>query len=112
MQRLPAVASGFPRLTPLFQEGLYFGGIMVITLFQLARVLGGQLGSIAIEHDQHWQSKARRRAIAFDNALIMSLVHIDQNNDIVLLHDAGEFSIGFEQTAQFMAPASPVGAEL
>ena len=34
----------------------------------------------------------------FDHVVLMSLVHVDQNDQIALLHDPGEFSVGFEHS--------------
>ena len=84
----------------------------MVPLFQFPCVLSCQLRSVCVEDDEHRKSETGGIPITLDHILVMALVHVDQDYDVVLLNDLGEFGVGFEQTAQFVAPASPVGAKL
>lgn len=84
----------------------------MVAFFQLSCVLGRELRSIAVEHDQDRQPEACGIAVTLDHIGIVSLIDIDQNQEIVFRNDSGEFGIGFEQTAQFVAPASPICPKL
>ncbi len=85
---------------------------MMIAVFQLPCVLSCQLRSIGVEDDQHGETEADGIAVTLDDVGIVTFVPIDQDDDVVFLNDLGKLGVGFEQTAQFVAPASPVGAEL
>ena len=53
-----------------------------------------------------------RIAVFLNDIRIMPFVHVDEHKDVVLLYGLGYLRVGLEQTAQFMAPPSPIGAEL
>ena len=51
-------------------------------------------------------------SVALYHVVIVTFVDVNENNDVVFFDDPGNGSVRVEQTAQLMAPPSPVGTEL
>ena len=84
----------------------------MIPLFQLPGVLRRQLFPIAIQHDQDRKPETGGIAVPFHHVGVVTLVHVDQDDDVMFLNYPGNRRVCFEQTAQLMAPSSPVGPKL
>ena len=51
-------------------------------------------------------------SVTFYHVVIVTFVHVNEDDDVVFFDDPGNGSVRVEQTAQLMAPPSPVGSEL
>ena len=100
------------RLLPFLQEGDHFRRVVVVAFLKLAGVLRRQLFSVAIKDDENREAKLRGVSVALYHIVIVTFIDVNEDYDVVFFDNPGNGSVRVEQTAQLMAPPSPVGSEL
>jgi len=88
----------------------------MITLFQLAGVLRGELFAVGIEHDQRGKAEAHGITVTSVDVCVVSFaidfVHVHQHEDIIGAQIGRDVFVGLKQLVQFVTPTAPVRTEL
>ena len=84
----------------------------MVAFLQFSRILSREVLAASVKDDNEWQTEALFSSIFCNQILVVSVVYINQHNNVVGLQCFTDRLVTLEKLVQLMAPATPIRPEL